>query len=306
MRILVVRFAAIGDCVMTAWPVTAIRAALPEAKIVWAVQDRCSPVVDTDRLVNELHEVPRDDWKRRRGSIAVWGEQLRSYTALRKIPIDIGFDFQGHSKTALMLRLSGAKKRLASRATDAFASLLNPPRRLVPDGPHEIDLGFALVRSELDVPRVEPPLMPAVQGQGQEGTVTIQTGAGERRKAYPRELWSEVACSLSQKGLRVVSLGGKQDPHLDPGASEDAVGALDLRGAMGAVAASRVHLAADTGTGHIAAAYGVPVVSIFGPTDPARFRPYSSKAKVLKNAAEPGSVSPDQVVSACMELIGVA
>ncbi|MBC8063619.1 MAG: hypothetical protein H7Y17_02220, partial [Chlorobia bacterium] len=41
---------------------------------------------------------------------------------------------------------------------------------------------------------------------------------------------------------------------------------------MSAVAHSTIHLAADTGTGHMAAAFGVPFVSVFGPTDPKLFR----------------------------------
>ena len=71
---------------------------------------------------------------------------------------------------------------------------------------------------------------------------------------------------------------------------------------MAVIARSSLVLAADTGAGHLAAAYGVPVVSIFGPTDPEEFRPYSDAGIVLKSGDRTDDVSPEQVVMAAKEL----
>ncbi|MBS1713814.1 MAG: glycosyltransferase family 9 protein [Armatimonadetes bacterium] len=300
MKVLIVRFAAIGDCVMTTWPVTALREHLPEAHIVWAVQDRCAPVVDTDRLVSSLHVVPRDAWKRRRWSPAVWREQVLSYTALRRSGIDVGFDFQGHSKTALMLRLSGAKERFASRATDALAARLNPP---VPcEGEHEVERGLSLVRHRFAVMAPLRTVMPEVATLLKRGYVSLQTGTGEPDKSYPAEKWRDVAHRLVSAGLRVVTTGSGSDPRLDVTGVEETVGTLGLRETLAVVAGSDVHLAGDTGTGHAAAAYGVPVVSLFGRTDPARFRPWTPKGDVLRPSRSVTDIAPDDVVEACLRL----
>ena len=46
---------------------------------------------------------------------------------------------------------------------------------------------------------------------------------------------------------------------------------------------ARICVGGDTGPVHLAAALGVPVVALFGPTDPARNRPYSHRAMVLRS-----------------------
>jgi len=80
------------------------------------------------------------------------------------------------------------------------------------------------------------------------------------------------------------------------------VGKLGLRETMSVIASSSLTLAADTGAGHLAAAYGVPVVSIFGPTDPDEFRPYTDRSVVLKEGQSTGLVRPEQVVESALKL----
>jgi heptosyltransferase-1 len=46
---------------------------------------------------------------------------------------------------------------------------------------------------------------------------------------------------------------------------------------------ARICIGGDTGPVHLAAAVGVPVVALFGPTDPARTRPYGNRTLVLRS-----------------------
>jgi heptosyltransferase-1 len=48
---------------------------------------------------------------------------------------------------------------------------------------------------------------------------------------------------------------------------------------------ARLFVGGDTGPMHLAAALAVPVVAIFGPTDPARTGPYGTRSIVLRNSA---------------------
>jgi len=54
---------------------------------------------------------------------------------------------------------------------------------------------------------------------------------------------------------------------------------------------ARLFIGGDTGPMHLAAALGVPVVAIFGPTDPARNGPYGTQSVVLRNPASRTSLS---------------
>lgn len=306
MKALVVRFSAIGDCVMTVWAVTALRRAVPDCEIVWAVQARPAPVIDAQRLA-EPAVFPREDWKRARWSPRTWRDQLRAYTSLRRHRFDVGFDFQGHSKTALCLRIAGCSQRFSSRATDAMARRLCPPVDQSLLRIHEVERAYDLVLTAIPLGGLESSIMPDLAaeaavfraGFGAGPLATIQTGAGEADKAYPH--WSDVAGGLATQGWTVVAVGGQNDPRL-PEPAVDRVGRLDLRGAMAAVLASDVHLAADTGTGHVAAAYGVPVVSVFSKNEPERFRPYSAQATVLREGRSAANVRPEDVVEAAVRL----
>lgn len=298
MRILAVRFSAIGDCVMAAWPVTALREAMPAARIVWALESRCAPVVRCPGLADRVFALPREAWKSARWAPATWSSQVRSYLGLRGERFDVAFDFQGHSKTALLARLSGARMVVANRGTDAFARAILRPVQPPADAVHEVELGLSLVRSWAPAPAGLPMMPPS--GPRVPRLITVQTGAGEARKAYPAESWAKVADLLAEEGFRVVLIGGLADP--EPACrAESLVGRCTLAEAVDWVARSAVHLAADTGTGHVAAAYGVPAVSVFGPTDPARFRPYGRDVVVLR-APRPADVEPPDVAQAAAAL----
>jgi len=126
-------------------------------------------------------------------------------------------------------------------------------------------------------------------------------GAGWPGKAYPPDLMSEAIRLLEREKIRVAALGGPGDPH--PGCGEDLVGKTDLKQTLAWLKASQVHLATDTGTGHMAAALGTPLVSIFGPEDPEKCRPWGAGVTVLKEGPRTSDVSPQQAVSAVMKAL---
>jgi ADP-heptose:LPS heptosyltransferase len=59
------------------------------------------------------------------------------------------------------------------------------------------------------------------------------------------------------------------------------IGRTSLKEAMAVVQRSAVHVCGDTGTAHIAAAFCVPVVSLYGPTSPDRTVPYGQRSRTL-------------------------
>ncbi len=309
MRILVVRFSAIGDCVMAVPVAASVRRATPAAFIGWAVETRCAPVVDVESLVDARSDCPRDVWQRRAWSPGVWREQLRYFVGLRKLRFELGLDLQGHSKTAICLRLSGAPRRIAAGATDMLAKRLNP--QLTPLGivEHRVERNLRTLESLTGI-RGEPlfamPELKSETGRIRSSThgrlATIAVGAGRPQKAYAKENWALVAQELLSSGWNVAFLGGPSETAPETPGAVDMVGRLSLRESMAWVAASDLHLAGDTGTGHLAAAYGVPVVSVFGPTDPAEFRPYSTLARVLQRSDDPNGVAPGQLLEAALSL----
>lgn len=292
MRLLIVKFSSIGDCVMAVPVASRVRRGVPGAFIAWAVDPRCADVLDTTRLIDHRFDVPWERWKRERvGPIG----QLRHYLQLRKLKFDVGLDLQGHSKTAICLRLSGAKRRLSVRATDGFARALNPIARSR-GAVHTVERNLEVLDEVLPCDAPADPIMPALGDPQVAPDVTIAVGAGHPKKVYRR--WDEVAVCLQERGRRVAFIGGPGEQAPDVPGTRDFVAKASLLETMSLIAASKVHVAADTGSGHIAAAYGVPVVSVFGATDPAVYRPYGPGVTVLNAGVTMTGVEPEAIVEA--------
>jgi heptosyltransferase-1 len=116
----------------------------------------------------------------------------------------------------------------------------------------------------------------------------INPGAGWGAKCWPAARYGEVARRLAERGLRSLINFGSGEEEL-AGAVEAAGGgaAQALRCSLGELISllrrARLFVGGDTGPMHLAAAVRVPVVAIFGPTDPARNGPYGTRAVVLRS-----------------------
>lgn len=307
--LLLVRFSAIGDCVMAAYIATAIRNAQADSKLTWAVETRCRAMLNEESLVDTVVDFPRDRWRTQRWSPRMWREQMAKFAELRKRRYDFGIDLQGHSKTAICLRIAKPGRRVAAFATDSLARRLNPIAPGDPDGKHRVERMADTARTLLELSIPDRPLMPKPLpkeelGVGNRPLATISTGAGAVIKQYPAQQWAQVAAQLGKNGYQVVFLGAASDPHVEAAGATSHVGEWNLHQTMSAVAHSAIHLAADTGTGHMAAAFGVPFVSVFGPTDPKLYRPYSDRGVVLHASSNPADVRPDEILNAVESLIG--
>lgn len=306
-RVLVVRLSAIGDCVMSVPVATSIREAIPDAEIWWAIEPRCEAVVDTERLVNRKALFDREGWKNRKPGPRLWRDQILAYRTLREAHFDIGIDLQGHFKTALALRFARPRKRLAATAHDALAGSLNPVAQGDPLSMHTVEWNLNALAQLGEFSTKPTWIMPKLREERKKieelispgkPLVTISVSAGQPRKTYPLDRWERIGAELIARGCQVAFLGGPGDPPARVPDSINWVGSLSLSETMAALALSRLHLAADTGSGHIAAAYGVPTISVFGPTSPRLFRPYSPCATVLRNGEDPKSVDVESVLAA--------
>src|ERR1700753_3008201 len=117
MKILFVKLGSIGDIVHTLPALAAVRRAMPRAEISWVVERRAAEILRDNHFLNTLIEV--DTKALRRWPVS--GETLpatrRQLRRLRASAFDLAIDFQGLLKSALIARLSGARRRVGfSRA----------------------------------------------------------------------------------------------------------------------------------------------------------------------------------------------
>jgi heptosyltransferase-1 len=136
----------------------------------------------------------------------------------------------------------------------------------------------------------------------EDGFCLISPGAGWGAKQWPAAKYEELQAALEASGRRVLVNDGSST-------IEELI-ALTRRAGLA--------IGGDTGPVHLAAALGVPVVALFGPTDPARNGPQGfvgARVRVLRHESsgidykrheetEAGlaKIEVDEVLTAAMEM----
>ena len=300
LKILIIRFSAIGDCVMAGYAVNDLVQTYPDAEITWVVEDRCAGIVSDQKLVHRKLALPRSKW-RPKGELRTLFEQYRWLTGLRRFGFDYGFDLQGHSKTAWCLRLSGARRRLSIGATDILAKRLNPVYSGVDlESLHSVERSRTVVGSLLPLQESSAEFLPGDSVEMDSKLVTICVGAGHALKKIPLATLASVGSSLKAKGFEVVYVGGGNDEFAEPAGTRNLAGKTSIEESVQWIRKSAVHIAGDTGTGHIAAEVGTPLVTIWGNMPLSRFRPYTERVTILDKGGNPSLVSPDEIVDSAL------
>lgn len=104
----------------------------------------------------------------------------------------------------------------------------------------------------------------------------IHPFSGSPRKNWPIEKFRRLAARL-ERIMPVHWCAGRDDPPL-PGALH----IDDLYQLACWIAKARLFVGNDSGITHLAAAVGTPVLAVFGPTDPAVWRPRGNHVRVVK------------------------
>lgn len=297
--VLIVRLSAMGDFVHGLAAIAALHAAEPGWSITVVTQPANVPLLDG---VAGIARVVAFD---RRGGLRAL---VRTVCELRRTRFDVALDFQGNWKSALLARLSGARRRLGAgaawRREPASRVLLT---EVIPiDGPnHPARIAATLVR------RIAPAAVPArshlaamPSELARERRELEDIGVDARRPfrvvvvtdaADPRALRPvTIAGELQRGGMPVLFLIGPAErdtvpvgaPVLRHGAGE--VRRLVALGNLLAAVGGEV-TGPDQGATHVLVAAGADCRVLFGAQDPACTAPIG--ARVL-TAPSPPSCSP--------------
>jgi ADP-heptose:LPS heptosyltransferase len=166
--------------------------------------------------------------------------------------------------------------------------------------------------------RLARPCRRLVQGR----YVVIHPGAASQSRRWPVDRWTAVGLFFDRKGIEVLVTGTAAERvacrTVAGAGGTDLSGGLDLAELAAVVAGARLLLSGDTGVAHLATAYGIPSVTLFGPTPPDRWGPSIDPHlhTVLYAGTWPGDPHADrvnpallriavpQVVSAAQRLLG--
>lgn len=344
-RILIVRLSSMGDVVHALPAAALLREAFPHAHIGWLIEERwaellCAvsaartgPLSAQRPLVNAIHTVNLKQWRKSLISNLTWERIGASLSDLRAHHYEVAVDLQGAARSAILARWSGAPAIFgAVRPRENLASMWYT-RRVLTERPHVVEqygeIANAATGQGRPIPDAVFPCDPMaeeavekrLQQLGLRDFVIVNPGAGWGAKQWPAERYGEIAKALATRGVpSVINFGPREEglAQIAEKASDGAARALSF--SLGELIAltRRAHLfiGGDTGPMHLAAALHVPVVALFGPTDPARNGPFRTKSIVLRNPAsrtslshrtepDPGllAITPEEVLAAADKLL---
>lgn len=279
--VLVLRFSAVGDVVLTSPAIEALKTAWPQTRVLFATKAHLAHLVRYNPHVDEVlplekGETPFSLASRARALgvevVLDLHNKIRSKLARAALPglptvVWTKRDWRDTLPVKLALRPYRADKRLSDRYHEAVEQLVGSK---LPHGRLRYFLGP-------DDAAIAQAALVAAGADLSKPILGLSPGANWETKRWPAERFGELAARAVAAGWQVALAAGKDE--VDLGRTMQALvpqlidlsGQLDLKGLGGFISTMSAFVANDSGPMHIARALGVPTLAFFGSTSPAMF-----------------------------------
>lgn len=290
-RVAIIRLRSLGDCVLTTPALALLKQSRPDLQVAVVVEDRFAAVFSGNPDVDQILSPNA-------GSVG----RFRPHFAL---------NFHGGA-TSVRLMLAAASGLRAGFGHFRFQPMYNIriPRaqeilgveRKVHTAEHLASAMFYLGARETEIPRAR--LFASLESRPRPYAV-LHPFASAADKTWPSERFLDIARHLESMGLEPLFAGGANDDFSQfaeyacfPGAPLEEVKSL--------IAGATLFIGNDSGPAHIAAAFGRPVVVLWGASDPDNWRPWRTENVVLSNANGIHSIEVSEVAQAVDRLVPLA
>lgn len=326
----------VGDAVMTTPAIGAARESFPQAEITLLANPLVAQLFLPHPWVDRVITFDRN------GAHKGIAGRFRLAAELRKEHFDAAIILPNSFDSAVVPWLAGIP-RILGKKSDGRGLLLTDsylPEKGAAAG-HEVENYLDLLRSfgisgHASAPHLT--ILPEEEQQAgvqlaqagimpEDFVIGINPGAafGSAKRWYP-ERFAEVGRRLAAAwGARVVIFGGPGETDIAAAIQQElAGGCLNLAGSttvrqlMALLQRCNFLVTNDSGPMHIAAAFNVPLVAIFGPTDHTGTAPFSDRAAVVRREVECApcklrecptdhrcmtAVSADDVIEAALQIV---
>jgi heptosyltransferase III len=292
-RIAVIRLRSLGDCVLTTPALALLKAHRPDLQVAVVVEDRFREVFEGNPDIERILPPQAGALLRWRSRMVLnlhGGTRSMALTMASRAPIRAGF---AHHRYGFLYsdRIPRAQEILGEErpvhTAEHIASAMfwmGVPRRRIP-------------RARLAAAK----LPEFVRG----GYAVLHPFASEPAKTWPAERFLAVATHLRTAcDLEPVFVAGSAD---DTRAFESfrVWRGAPLNEVKSLMAGAQIFIGNDSGPAHIAAAFGVPVIAVFGASNPAAWAPWRTEARVLTSPKGIEGVETAEAIAAVEALRGV-
>ncbi len=298
MKILIVKLSSIGDVVHTLPCLNELRNAYPSARIDWLVEEEPSNLIIGHAFLNEVFVIKKRGWLKD----FKWTYGIAK--KIRGMDYDIVLDFQGLFKSGIWVFLSNGKRRIGfDRSRELSYLFLNERLPAYNPDKHAVDRYLDIVEY-LGIKR-DKIVFPFSTSEGEKKKVSgflkahgiwegipfivVSPAARWETKLWDSKKFARLCDEVMERFSCIAVIVGASSDRINEEIVSltnnrvvDFTGKTTLKELAYLMSLAQLVITVDSGPMHIAAAAGVPVVALFGPTAPWRTGPYGEGHTVIR------------------------
>jgi|GEM_PF-13226 len=308
-NILLVKPSSLGDVVRSLPVYYGLRRRFPDARISWLIRPDCADILRNIPGLDEIIEFDRRRYAKIGQNYRASRDFLNFILQLRRRRFDLVIDLQGLFRSGFICMCCGAAVRLGFAHARELAGCFYTHRINTPN-PQEhivdsywrfaVPLGFSRFDKRFDLP-IDPAaaltggkLLQKIKISPKEGYLVMLIGGTEPAKRWPAEKFAALAGCINKcydTPILLLGAGPAEVTLADQVAKiagdvvSNLVNQTTLQELIGIISRARLVIGNDSGPLHIAAALSVPLVGLYGPTNPKVVGPYGQMDAIAEAGA---------------------
>jgi ADP-heptose:LPS heptosyltransferase len=221
--------------------------------------------------------------------------------------VDMALNLHGGTRSTWMTLVSGAKFGVGfahHRFSGIYSHCIPRAQEIIgEERPVHTAEHLASAMFWLGVPHSEIPRAKLVANTNPASPpyVVLHPFAAAPEKTWPRERFLGAADQMQASGLQPMIVAGPAD-DTEPFSKFQVLRNAPLSELKNLMSGADLFIGNDSGPAHIAAAFGVPVVVLFGPSDPVTWAPWRTEARVLTSHGGIENIAVEEVMAAAQAL----
>ncbi len=307
MRILLIKFRHIGDVLLSTPLIKNLKIHFPNAQIDFALNEDTKEMISQNPDIDEIFAYDRKKIKNE----GILFHIIDEYKFIRKIirnKYDLVINLTEGDRGAIISKLSGAKIRLGIESRNSLLKLFCPYRSSIKEMPHihavERDLEFlklinlkskaknvGIYFNDRDYKKVSNIL----KSKNIKNFVVIHPVSRWMFKCWDDKKFAGVIDYLQKKGHSVVVAASPEKKECEKVSKIisycdakplNLAGKFNLKELATLISEASLFVGVDSAPMHMAAALNIPVIALFGPSDPVIWGPWDNDLKhsTYKNA----------------------
>jgi ADP-heptose:LPS heptosyltransferase len=294
-RVAIIRLRSLGDCVLTTPALSLLKQARPDLQVAVVVEDCFAPLFAGNPDIDQILSPNASSVSRFRPQLAInlhgGATSVRLMLAAAS-GLRAGF---AHFRFQPMYNVR------IPRAQDILGPELLKTDRIVHTAEHLASAMFYLGVPQAEIPRARLFAEPA--SSRTRPYAVLHPFASDAAKTWPQENFLAVAKYLDENlGIEPLFVGGASD-DLSPFGPYTCFQGAPLDEVKSLVSGAALFVGNDSGPAHIAAAFGRPVVVLFGSSDIDNWRPWRTENSALTSPRGIQSIEVSEVAAAIQNLV---